>query len=45
MLHWNPAREFYHAIGAVAMDEWVPYRIDGDALRGLAAGTTARQSP
>ena len=27
VLHWNPAREFYHAIGAKAMDEWVPYRL------------------
>ncbi|MCI0688475.1 MAG: GNAT family N-acetyltransferase [Sporichthyaceae bacterium] len=36
VLHWNPAREFYHSIGAVAMDEWVPYRIDGAALRALA---------
>ena len=38
VLHWNPAREFYHSIGAVAMDDWVPYRIDGPALRTLAAG-------
>ena len=39
MLHWNPAREFYAAIGATAMDEWVPYRIDGDALRRLVRGS------
>jgi len=38
VLHWNPAREFYHAIGAVAMDEWVPYRLTGAPLRALAAG-------
>jgi len=37
VLHWNPAREFYHAIGAKPMDEWVPYRLDGDRLRALAA--------
>ena len=36
VLHWNPAREFYKAIGAVAMDEWVPYRLSGPALRALA---------
>jgi GNAT superfamily N-acetyltransferase len=36
VLHWNPARDFYVAIGAIAMDEWVPYRIDGDNLRRLA---------
>lgn len=40
MLHWNPAREFYRAIGAVTMDELVPYRLSGDALHALAA--TAR---
>jgi GNAT superfamily N-acetyltransferase len=36
VLHWNPAREFYHSIKAVAMDEWVPYRLTGPALRTLA---------
>jgi hypothetical protein len=38
VLNWNPAREFYAGIGAAAMDEWVPYRLEGDALRSLAAG-------
>jgi GNAT superfamily N-acetyltransferase len=37
VLHWNPARDFYRAIGATAMDEWVPYRLSGTALRALAA--------
>jgi L-amino acid N-acyltransferase YncA len=37
VLHWNPAREFYAAIGAKALDEWVPYRLDGPALGALAA--------
>lgn len=37
VLHWNPAREFYAAIGATAMDQWIPYRLHGDALRSLAA--------
>jgi GNAT superfamily N-acetyltransferase len=36
VLNWNPAREFYHSIGAVPMDEWVPYRLTGDPLRILA---------
>jgi GNAT superfamily N-acetyltransferase len=36
VLHWNPAREFYAAIGAAAMDEWIPYRLTGDALHSLA---------
>jgi GNAT superfamily N-acetyltransferase len=37
VLHWNPARDFYHAIGAVAMDEWMPYRLTGPGLAALAA--------
>jgi GNAT superfamily N-acetyltransferase len=36
VLHWNPARDFYQAIGASAMDEWIPYRIEGEPLRALA---------
>ncbi len=36
VLDWNPAREFYHAIGGVAMSEWVPYRVSGDPLQRLA---------
>ncbi|WP_425570850.1 GNAT family N-acetyltransferase [Rugosimonospora acidiphila] len=36
VLHWNPAREFYHAIGAAAMDEWLPYRLTGAPLARLA---------
>jgi GNAT superfamily N-acetyltransferase len=46
VLHWNPAREFYAAIGATAMDEWIPYRITGEALHALASSprTTARPS-
>jgi len=41
VLHWNPAREFYHSIEAVAMDEWVPYRLTGPALSPLAAQAPA----
>jgi GNAT superfamily N-acetyltransferase len=37
VLNWNPAREFYHSIGAAAMDEWVPFRLTGEPLRALAA--------
>jgi GNAT superfamily N-acetyltransferase len=36
VLNWNPAREFYHAIGAVQMDEWLPYRLTGAPLARLA---------
>jgi GNAT superfamily N-acetyltransferase len=37
VLHWNPAREFYDAIGARHQDEWLPYRLEGPALRRLAS--------
>jgi GNAT superfamily N-acetyltransferase len=36
-LRWLPAREFYAAIGATAIDEWVPYRLTGPGLQALAA--------
>lgn len=39
VLDWNaPAIAVYRAIGAVPMDEWTVQRLDGDALRALAAG-------
>ncbi|MEU5912496.1 GNAT family N-acetyltransferase [Micromonospora sp. NPDC047527] len=37
MINWNPAAGFYASIGAEQMSEWVPYRLSGDALHGLAA--------
>jgi GNAT superfamily N-acetyltransferase len=37
VLDWNPAREFYRRLGAVAMSEWVPYRLTGAALTEVAA--------
>jgi GNAT superfamily N-acetyltransferase len=36
VLDWNPAREFYATLGAVATAEWVPYRLSGPALATLA---------
>jgi GNAT superfamily N-acetyltransferase len=36
VLHWNPARGFYHRLGFRHMDEWLPYRSEGDALLALA---------
>jgi GNAT superfamily N-acetyltransferase len=36
VLDWNPARDFYAAIGADALTEWIPYRLHGEALRRLA---------
>jgi GNAT superfamily N-acetyltransferase len=39
VLHWNPAREFYQAIGAQSLTDWVPYRLEGSALTALASGS------
>jgi GNAT superfamily N-acetyltransferase len=42
VLDWNtPAIEFYRAIGAVGMDEWTVFRLDGDALAELGADRSA----
>jgi len=40
MLDWNPAAEFYAAIGATPTADWVPYRLSGAALRRLAERAT-----
>lgn len=38
VLDWNtPAIEFYEACGAVAMREWLGYRLEGKALEAFAA--------
>ena len=38
VLDWNePSIRFYRAIGAVPMDEWTTFRLDGEALAALAA--------
>ena len=38
VLDWNaPAIAFYRSIGAVAMDEWVRYRLAGEALERFAS--------
>jgi GNAT superfamily N-acetyltransferase len=37
VLDWNtPSRDFYAALGAEGLTEWVPYRVQGDALANLA---------
>lgn len=37
VLDWNtPSIEFYKALGAVAMNEWTVFRLDGDALEAMA---------
>ncbi|WP_410632111.1 GNAT family N-acetyltransferase [Amycolatopsis sp. cmx-4-83] len=37
VLDWNPATEFYKALGAVPMDEWTVNRLTDAPLRSLAA--------
>lgn len=39
VLDWNPARDFYAAIGFRQLSVWLPYRLDGVALAALAAGS------
>lgn len=37
VLDWNqPSIDFYLSLGAKPMDEWTIYRLEGDALSGLA---------
>ena len=37
VLDWNvDARAFYASLGAAARTDWIPYRVDGDALLRLA---------
>jgi GNAT superfamily N-acetyltransferase len=39
VLDWNtPSIEFYRSLGAEPMQEWIRYRLTGDALTGLALG-------
>lgn len=43
VLDWNePAIGFYESLGARPMDDWIVYRLDGDALRMLAGSWRAR---
>jgi GNAT superfamily N-acetyltransferase len=45
MLRWNPAGDFYAAIGAEQMDEWVPYRLAGPRLADLAGHAEPDRQP
>lgn len=39
VLDWNePAIKFYQSFGAEPLDEWVGYRLSGDALREFGSG-------
>lgn len=42
VLDWNqPSRDFYEALGADPLTEWIPYRVTGEALASLAEGNRA----
>ncbi|MFB9235347.1 GNAT family N-acetyltransferase [Plantactinospora siamensis] len=45
MIDWNPAGDFYRAVGAAPTDGWVPYRLTGPALRALAERSGAVPAP
>jgi GNAT superfamily N-acetyltransferase len=49
VLDWNePSIGFYRSLGAVPMDEWTTFRLDGDALgalAGSAGGTPSAARP
>ena len=45
VLHWNPARRFYERLGMQHMEEWLPYRVTGEALRRLAEARPSGSSP
>ncbi len=36
VLDWNPARGFYDRMGFTHLDDWLSYRLEGEALRKLA---------
>lgn len=39
VLDWNePAIDFYRRIGARSLDDWLHFRLDGDALVAMAGG-------
>ena len=43
VLDWNtPSIGFYRSIGAVGLDEWTNFRLDGEALVALSARTAPR---
>jgi len=44
VLDWNdPAIGFYRRLGAVPMDEWTVFRLDGPALAALAGSAAPRR--
>jgi GNAT superfamily N-acetyltransferase len=45
VLDWNPARDFYFKLGAVAMDGWTVFRMTPDAFGRLAREETPGAPP
>lgn len=46
VLDWNmPSISFYRCLGAVALDEWTTYRLDGAALWALGSATATPPQP
>jgi len=41
VMHWNPTRDFYQRIGMRHMNDWLPYRMSGEAIAELAATAPA----
>jgi len=42
VLDWNePSIQFYKKLGATAMDDWITYRLTGQALQNLAGAKSA----
>ena len=41
VLNWNPARGFYEALGMAHQREWLPYRMERDAIARLASEATS----
>ena len=37
VLDWNPARAFYEGLGMAHQHEWLPYRMEAEAIARLAA--------
>ena len=37
VLDWNPARDVYAHLGFTASEDWLPYRLTGEALERLAS--------
>ncbi len=45
VLTWNqPSIDFYHRLGAVTLDDWRIFRLQGESLERLAAGATEKHA-